>query len=164
VTLNDVAEDAGVALRTVLRHFGSRDGLFEAAFSVMVEEISGHCAPTPPGDIEAAIESLVNHYEQDGDLNLKTLEEESDIPLLHTLLEQGRRIHRAWLEEIFGPLLVKLSKAQFQAKMIQLYAATDVYLWKLLRRDLGHSRDVTRATFEQLVRGCLSISNKGEKK
>ena len=31
ITLDDVARRAGVSVATVLRHFGSRDGLFDAA-------------------------------------------------------------------------------------------------------------------------------------
>jgi len=37
-----------------------------------------------------------------------------------------------------------------------LYAATDVYLWKLLRRDLNFDRRRTEQAFRRLVRGVLA--------
>ena len=36
-----------------------------------------------------------------------------------------------------------------------LHAATDVYTWKLLRRDIGLSRAETAATMTMLVEGVL---------
>ena len=36
-----------------------------------------------------------------------------------------------------------------------LHAATDVYTWKLLRRDLGLARAETERTIVQLVEGVL---------
>jgi hypothetical protein len=37
-----------------------------------------------------------------------------------------------------------------------LVIATDVYAWKLLRRDMGRSRDATAATIESMIRALLA--------
>jgi len=160
VTLNAIAEEADVALRTVLRHFRSRDGVFEAAFEQIQETIAGHRPAPVPGDIAGAITSLIDHYEKDGQLNLKALEEESDLPLLHKMLEIGREFHRAWIDEAFGASLTDLPKPTRDGLKLQLYAATDVYLWKLLRLDLKHSKARTKETILELVTACLDRAKK----
>jgi hypothetical protein len=38
---------------------------------------------------------------------------------------------------------------------VALLAATDVYVWKLLRRDLGLDRKSAQAAVERLIRGVL---------
>ena len=54
-----------VSVQTVLRHFGSRAGLFEAARThaetKVVEERQG-----PVGDVAAAIRVILDHYEEHG--------------------------------------------------------------------------------------------------
>jgi len=155
ITLDDVSRDAGVTVRTILRRFGSRDGVLEAAFGEIKKEFKGYRTPTPPGDVEAAVRALVDQYERIGDLNIRALEQEHQLPLLHRALTEGRRSHRDWLEQIFGPQLEALSSRQREARLTALYAATDVYLWKLLRRDLKLDRSDSEQAFRQLVHGVL---------
>lgn len=155
VTLQQIAEGANVALRTVLRHYGSREGVFEAAFQQIQIDISANRVETPPHDLDSAMESLCASYESDGDLMIKALEEEHDIPLLHDLLEEGRRYHRAWLEKHIGPMLPSLPKAEREARYRELYAASDVYLWKLLRKDLNTSRKEAQRVLLNLVSAVI---------
>ncbi len=42
-----------------------------------------------------------------------------------------------------------------------LHVATDVYTWKLLRRDLGLTRAETERTMVELVKGVLSDNDPG---
>jgi len=156
ITLEDVARESGLTVRTILRRYGSRDGALEAAFDRIREEFGGLRAPTPPGDVNLAIRSLMTQYEAIGPLNLRALEQEDVLPLLHRNLEEGRRMHRAWVEDVFGPYLVRLRTAERERRITALYAATDVYLWKLLRRDLRCSRSETENIFTRLVEGVLA--------
>ena len=55
----------------------------------------------------------------------------------------ARASHQAWLERIFSDRLPKTPGARRRA-IHALHAATDVYTWKLLRRDLRLSRDSDR--------------------
>jgi AcrR family transcriptional regulator len=155
ITLDDVSRDAGVTVRTILRRFGSRDGVLEAAFAEIKQEFKGYRAPTPPGDVDAAVRTLLDQYERIGDLNIRALEQEQQLPLLHRALTEARRSHRDWLEQIFGPQLEGLPSRQREARLTALYAATDVYLWKLLRRDLKLDRSDAEQAFRQLVHGVL---------
>jgi len=158
ITLDDVSRESGLTVRTILRRFGSRDGVLEAAFAQIKTEFAGLRAPTPAGDVDSALTSLLNQYERIGDLNLRALAQEDQLPLLHRTLTEARRVHRAWLEQVFAPHLTGLPRGEREARCIALYAATDVYLWKLLRRDLNLDRRRTEQAFRRLVRGVLAAA------
>ncbi len=55
ITLEDIAAKSGVTVRTILRRFGSRDGLLEAAFEKLRVEIEGQRPETKPGDTHAGL-------------------------------------------------------------------------------------------------------------
>ena len=156
ITLDDMSRDSGVTVRTILRRFGSRDGVLEAAFGEIKKEFQGYRVPTTPGDVDAAVRTLLDQYERIGDLNMRALEQEHQLPLLHRALTEARRSHRVWLEHIFRPQLDSLSPQQRERRLTALYAATDVYLWKLLRRDLKLDRRETEEAFLRLVHGALT--------
>jgi AcrR family transcriptional regulator len=159
VTLDEIASASGVTVRTILRRFGTRDGLLEAAFLALRYEIGSHRPPVKPGDIDGALETMFGHYELDGDLNVRALEQEQEYRLVHEALEYGRAYHRQWLENIFGPHLEHLKPEARNQRILELYAATDVYLWKLLRRDLGQSATATAYTIRNLA---LAVLNRKE--
>src|SRR6187200_640920 len=136
ITLDDVARASGVTVRTILRRFGSREGVLEAAFEPLKNEVTSLRVATPPGDVDAAITSVLDQYEQIGDFNIRALEAEDQMALVHRGLELGRQSHREWLEFAFAPQLDAVRGHEREARLVALYAATDIYLWKLLRRDL----------------------------
>jgi AcrR family transcriptional regulator len=156
ITLDEVARASGVTVRTILRRFGSRDGVLEAAFLPLKTEVKNLRVETPPGDVDAAITSVLTQYEQIGDFNIRALEAEDQLALVHRGLELGRQSHREWLESAFAPQLEALRGREREARLVALYAATDIYLWKLLRRDLKRSREETHDTMCRLVRGVVS--------
>jgi AcrR family transcriptional regulator len=156
ITLDDLSRESGVTVRTLLRRFGSRDGVLEAAFAEIKREFEGYRAPTPPGDVDKAVKSLLDQYERIGDLNVRALEQEHQLPLVHRALTEARALHREWLEHTFAPQLDGSATREREARVTALYAATDVYLWKLLRRDLKLDRRETEAAFLRLVHGALA--------
>ena len=72
ITLPAVAERADVTVKTVLRHFGSRDALVEAAWSQAYDEVMAERIP-PPDDPDAALDVLIAHYERRGEIALAML-------------------------------------------------------------------------------------------
>ena len=156
ITLDHISRESGVTVRTILRRFGSRDGVLEAAFAELKQEFQSYRRPTAPGDVEAAVRTLLDRYERIGDLNMRALEQEHQLPLLHRALSDARCVHREWLEQIFAPQLDRLSARPRESRLMALYAATDVYLWKLLRRDLKCDRAATEAAFLRLVHVVLT--------
>src|SRR5918994_3975148 len=61
ITLASVAERAGVTVKTVLRHFGSREALLDIAWAQVFDQVMAERTP-PPGDPEAALDVLIDHY------------------------------------------------------------------------------------------------------
>ena len=152
VTLQFVVDRAGITVQTVLRHMGSREGCIAAVRERFVARIDAHRAHTPPGDIDAAIAGLLAHYEADGRLVLNLLAQESSDPLAREAAAGGRAYHRAWVKRCFGP---RLGVGDPEIAVDAFVAATDLYVWKLLRLDLGRSAEVTSVVIAGLVRAVL---------
>ncbi len=153
IGLDDVAGRAGVSVQTVLRHFGSRAGLEEASFTSARQAVTAE-RRTPVGDVPKAVRVIVDHYEGRGDQALLMLAQESHQELMARITEQGKALHRAWVEEVFAPYLEAVDEPEELADL--LVVATDVYTWKLLRRDRGLSRDRTERRIRHLVDRLLA--------
>jgi AcrR family transcriptional regulator len=154
VTLTDIATAAGVSHQTVLNHFESKEGVAFAAADLVVASTNDARSGVTPGDTVGAIRRLVSDYEQIGDANARWAMDVEHLGSLAPLIEQARHSHRAWLEAAFGPFLPADAKARRRV-VNALHAATDVYTWKLLRRDLGVTRAETERTMVRLVDGAL---------
>ena len=132
-TLGAVADRAGVTVKTVLRHFGSRDGLIDACWQQVHTEVLAERTP-PPGDRTAALGVLIAHYELRGNVVLSLLVQEDNEPRAQMICASGRLEHRTWVEEVFSAELP--SQPAERSRLIDaLVVATDVYSWKLLRVD-----------------------------
>jgi AcrR family transcriptional regulator len=151
VTLDAIADAAGVSRQTLLRHFGSKDALVMAVIDWRrpQEEASRR---VEPGDVATAVSRLVDRYEEIGDARVRILELEGRIDAIDYVLSQARESHRQWIEHTFAPWL-PAGGPERQQLVCALYAATDVTLWKLLRRDLGRSRREAEAVIRRLVDG-----------
>lgn len=156
ITLDDVAERAGVSVRTVLRQFGSWDGLFAAALEAGKAEILKD-RDAPAGDITGAIRGLVNDYEIRGDWGFRMLAQEDD-PRIGVVVANGRTMHREWVARAFAPYLPKARDEQERLTDL-LVVATDVVSWKLLRRDRGLDRLTTEARMRDLVTAVLNMNH-----
>src|SRR6478736_549724 len=75
ISLADIAATAGVSVQTLLRHFGSRAALIEAARQHALATV-GEERRTPVGDPEAAVRTVLQHYERRGDTVLWMLTQE----------------------------------------------------------------------------------------
>jgi serine/threonine protein phosphatase PrpC len=97
-----------------------------------------------------------------GDANVRLLDLEGRIAPVDQLLAVARKSHRTWIEETFAPVLPARG-ARREELVMTLYAATDVTVWKLLRRDLGRSRRQTEAVIRNLVAGATaSVTHVGD--
>jgi AcrR family transcriptional regulator len=151
VSLEDIARDADVTVRTVIRRFGSKDGLFAAGAQAGAERVVTHRNEASVGDVRAAVRNVLEHYEEFGDQRLLFIAQEHRIPAIRQNTQEGRVLHRAWVERTFAPLLDGGSPAARERRVLALVTATDVYVWKLLRRDLGLDLDDTQLVIETLI-------------
>jgi AcrR family transcriptional regulator len=150
VTLRAVAEAAGVSLPTVVRVFGSKAGMVEAVLEVEQPALERRRA-VPPGDSRRAAAAIVEDYERTGDGVLRALAVEGRFAELDVALASGRDSHRAWAARTFAPALRGLH-GRARARRVALFAAaTDVYTWKLLRRDYGLGVDATITAIAELL-------------
>lgn len=151
ISLDEIAERAGVSARTVLRHFGTKRGLFDAVAERETERIGQQRDAAPPGDPPEAVRVLVDHYEEMGDRVLRLLAEEHRAPSLREVADIGRATHRAWCRRVFAGALSPLDGVEHERRLAQLVAVCDVYTWKLLRRDAGLSRRETERALLELL-------------
>lgn len=155
MTLDAIATRAGTTRQTVLRHFGSKEGVVLAAAQWYSPRIAA-ATEVEPGDVRGAVRAMVHQYEAMGDANARLLEIESRVPEARMLLERGRSAHRDWVERTFAPFLERAGSSERESAVDALYAATDVMVWKLLRRDFGRTVAATETVLEALVRGALT--------
>jgi AcrR family transcriptional regulator len=161
-TLERIATRAGVSVQTVLRHFATRQALLEQAREAALSEIVEERRPVA-GGTDAALRALLTHYELRGAFALAMLAREDDDPWVAVITRGGKAEHRRWVAEVFGDGLPRAAAGR-EALLDLLVVATDVYAWKLLRRDRGlpvaavHAR--MRAMTDALLAGSRAPSRK----
>jgi AcrR family transcriptional regulator len=156
VSLADVAKAAGVTVQTVLRRFGSKEELTRATAERESQRVREERWRAPPGDVDGAMENLLAHYESWGDRVLHLLAQEQRVPTLRQVVDGGRALHHEWVEHAFAPWLTKVRGAARVRRRAALIAATDVYVWKIVRRDLRLDASQTLLTLRALVTAALA--------
>ena len=159
ISLEAIAERAGVSVQTVLRQFGNRAQLFDAAMKFGAEIVTEE-RQTPAGDVPGAVRAIIDHYELRGDGVILLLAQEDEQDAIRQITEHGRQLHRDWVQEVFAPSLEGRSAKEQESLVDLLVVATDVYTWKLLRRDRGHSRKQTERLINRLLSTLLGIPEK----
>lgn len=152
MSLEAVADRAGVSTRTIIRRFGTKEQLVAACAQWASSRVEQQRDQAPVGDVLGSVTVLMDHYEEYGDRVLRLLAAEVEMPTLSATVDSGRQLHVAWCRRVFGPYLTHGSSADRRRRLAQFVAVCDVYTWKLLRRDCGLSRPQTeRALVEMLT-------------
>jgi AcrR family transcriptional regulator len=160
-SLEEVAERAGVTKQTALRHFGSKEGLLDAVIrrtsSIVIKERD----KAPIGDIPGAVANLMRHYERYGDTMIRLLPYRDAVvrvlgqdrrgPIVGRAVDIGHEVHEEWVLRTFEPQLAGLDAQASERRLAQLVAVCDVYVWKILRRDLGLSVPRAEAALIELI-------------
>jgi len=153
-TLDEVARRAGTTVQTVLRAFGSKDELVYAALEELADR-GVFVRPTQAGDVGEAVATLFEIYEGVGDFVMARLDEERRRPALKPSLDRGRDNHRDAVRILFKPQLAARRGAGREQLQTMLIILTDVYVWKLLRRDMALSRQAAEAIVRQMITGVI---------
>jgi hypothetical protein len=131
---------------------GTREGCLNAVADHVYERIDKQRGQIKSGDIDSAISDLLGHYKSESTLILNLLEQANKGESFAKKAAEGGRIyHRNWIVHTFGPLI----KNKHNETIDALVAATDIYIYKLLRLDMGRSIKATGAVIKRLVRGVL---------
>jgi AcrR family transcriptional regulator len=157
LTIEEIAMRAGVSVRTVLRRFGSKDGLVEAAAERARELVADQRRGDRPGDLDSSIAELVEHYERWGDNAMWLLDHRRSVPVLEQVAVDGTRLHEDWVRRVFAPqLAAHPARSALRRRLAAaLGAVTDVHTWEMLRRRSGLSRDETETALRELCAGVL---------
>jgi AcrR family transcriptional regulator len=150
-SLEEVAERAGTTVQTVLRHFGSKAGLLEEACRRGLAKVRVRRDEVPVGDLGAIAAYLGRHYKETSAMVLRMLAVEEEVPEVARIAQQGRDMHRAWVERVFAPLLKQSAVGERHRRRATLIAVTDLLTWKVLTLEQGLSqRDYERSVLELL--------------
>jgi AcrR family transcriptional regulator len=155
ITLEKVASKSGVTVRTILRKFGSKEGLIEACVENDAAGRRKSRDLAVPGDYKQALKILLDDYERLGDASIRTLAVEEELPIVGKILDIGRASHKEWCKKVFAPFLPESGSPEFERSLLTFITATEFYLWKLLRRDLNKSYKETFEVYLALLEGLI---------
>jgi len=153
VSLADVARASHLALATVVRQFETKEQLFIAAVAAASQVMEAQIDGMPENDPASSVRRGIEGYERFGDAIIRLLAQEDRLPVISEVVERGRREHARWINRACSGVLAPLDARQRKVRFAQLMAATDVLVWKVLRRDLGLSRRETEQAIIEIVEG-----------
>jgi len=139
-SLEAISARAGVTKQTLLRQFGSKDGLLLQTLMRGAAQVLEQRWSAPVGDISGAVENLVDHYEKWGERALRIGDWQSGPPLLAKMSTAARQVHYDWVEHTFAPWLEVLDEQARRRRRAALIAVCDVQAWRVLSHDLGLPR------------------------
>jgi AcrR family transcriptional regulator len=161
VTLDAIADKAGVSVQTVLRHVGSKEGLVRAGIQRWSPQ-EGARRVAAVGDVRAIARVLADRYEELGEVTKRYIALVERIPSLADVMDHARLGHRAWLEEHFAPWL-HVPPAERARRVAILYSATESYSWTTWRTSFGMTRaQALRALTEHLDALVSAWTTKGD--
>jgi AcrR family transcriptional regulator len=156
VSLETLARRAGVTKQTLLRHFGSKDGLLMQALVNSASDAVTQRWSAPPGEVEGAVDNVLDHYDAWGERSLRVgAWLESGPPELARLSQMARQLHYNWVEYAFGPQLERLHGQDRVRCRAALIVLCDVHTWWLLSHDLGFERSEVLATLTTAIERLL---------
>ncbi len=156
-SLEMLAAKAGVTKQTLLRHFGSKTGLLMQAVASRSSEALNQRWSAPRGDIEGAVENVLDHYEIWGERSLRIGAWLGGAnPALARLSQGARQLHYDWVEYAFGPQLEQLEGRERVRCRATLIVLCDVRTWWLLSNDLGFERSEILATLTNAIERLLA--------
>jgi AcrR family transcriptional regulator len=145
-SLEAIAASAGVTKQTLLRHFGSKDGLLERALEQGYNEVREQRFAAPVDDVAGAVDNLLDHYERWAERALRIGAVEAVGGVAAEIGRSARQLHHDWVEHAFGSSLRVLSAKDRGRRRAALIALCDVHTWRLLSHDLELPRAEVRAT------------------
>lgn len=138
IRLEDVAADAEVSVQTVIRRFGTKDGLLAATVERELTRLAADRAAAMGDGPQDTLHSLVGYYENHGALILKLYAEAGQAAGVPELAARGRAYHVAWCKDAFSKALGHgVDPLTRDRRLAQVVAVCDATTWRILRFD-GH--------------------------
>lgn len=163
-TLEGLASKVKVTKQTLLRHFGSKEGLFQQALARSASEVLDQRWSSPVGDVEGAVENLLEHYEEWGERGMRLEAWQISPTPFARLARMGRRIHAEWVDYAFGPWLQARDERARARLRAQLIAICDVQVWWVLTHYLKLDRDEVKASLVEMIEKLVESRPPAKKK
>ena len=156
IRLEDLAREAEVTVQTVIRRFGNKEGLLAAVHDRLGTQIRQR-REVSSGDARGAVNALINDYEEIGELVMRSLAQEDRYPAMKAMTDVGRAMHRQWMCTAFEPWLKSLSEQERRRASDALVVAGDIYVWKLIRKDMARPVSEYRHLVEKLCASAIGV-------
>ncbi len=156
VSLETLSAKAGVTKQTLLRHFGSKDGLLMQALMRGATQVHDQRWSTPTGDVAGAVENLLDHYQAWGERSIRIGEWQRGPAMLGMLSRGARQVHYEWVEHAFAPWLQDVREPARARRRAALIALCDVQTWWIMSHDLGLERAEVHATLTDAIERLLA--------
>lgn len=153
ITLQKVAKVAEVSVQTILRAFSSKEGLLTASLNAQPSEAAEDFLADTTGseNVPVMMSVLYDFYDKIGDTVMKRLADEAHLPELAAANAVGREFHRKFVNQRFAHELDNLREEERHVLFNALMAVTDLYVWRVLRRDEGLDPDAAKRVVTLLV-------------
>jgi AcrR family transcriptional regulator len=155
-SLESLSAKAGVTKQTLLRHFGSKDGLLMQALMRGAAQAREQRWSTPTDDIAGAIDNVLDHYEAWGERSMRMGAWQSGPTILAMISQAARQFHYDWVAYAFGQWLEDLSEEAHARRRAALIVICDVQTWWILSHDLGLPRTEVHAILTDLAERLLA--------
>jgi AcrR family transcriptional regulator len=150
VSLTEMAVAAGVTKQTLLRHFGSKQGLLEQMLRRGYQQVRDQRWAAPTDDVAGAVDNLLDHYQQFGGRAM-AIGSGGASPAVAELGRAARQMHYDWVDHAFGKWL-KRKRGKPRARCrVALIALCDVQVWWIWSHDLGLTRAEVRGALIQAI-------------
>lgn len=151
VSLEQIAQQAGVALKTVQRHFGSKGALLVECGQSRRQE-----PEVTPGDIAGVARVLAARHEASMDVAVRYFAVEARVTAVAQVQGSARASHWRWLEQAFAPYLPGRRSRLQRRRVAELFAATEVHAWHSWRRRFGISRVLAEQALTETLEALVA--------
>ena len=159
-TAREVAERAGVSLRSVYVHFDDLEDLFTAAAHNHFERVRDLVqAILGDGPLDSRLDAFVRQrariHEASAQVRRAAVLQEPFSPALADVLALARTLSRAEIEVVFGPEIARRPRADRERLILQIEVLSSASTWETLRLQHEVSSKIARETVADMLRACL---------
>jgi AcrR family transcriptional regulator len=156
-SLETLSAKAGVTKQTLLRNFGSKEGLLMQAVMRGAKQVRDQRWSTPTDDVSGAVENLLDHYQTWGERSIRIGAWQTNRPQALAILSRAaRQIHHEWVDYAFARWLEPLEGEARANRRAALIAICDVQTWWIMSHDLGLPRARVHAILTDLIERLLA--------
>jgi TetR/AcrR family transcriptional regulator, regulator of autoinduction and epiphytic fitness len=159
-TARQVAERAGVSLRSVYVHFDDLEDLFTAAAHNHFARVRDLVQAIPgDGPLESRLDAFVRQrqriHEASANVRRAAVLQEPFSPALAEVLSLARQLSRAEIELVFAPELGRRDDAGRERLVMELEVVSNASTWEVLRVQHELSPEAARDTVARMLRAFL---------